>query len=209
MAASITPLGNRIPASHWLQVDLATPRASAAAYIFSPASCRSRDRFRANMPYNRSRWISDILDLGTGMSEISSTPPSDLMQKRRELQARVSTEALACLLGNTRLGAAPSRARLRESRSLNKNCQFSVETILRVNALNCQMAIGSISSLGSTCLGMPIIRIPLPAYYPPSFAQIQPKSATSFSWSDSLLPIQPEYTHLHGLSPCKEKGSAN
>ena len=35
--------------------------------------------------------------------------------------------------------AAPIRARLRSGRSGVKNCQFSVETILRVNALNCQI----------------------------------------------------------------------
>ena len=62
-------------------------------------------------------------------------------KKRRELQVRVPSEALACPYRNTRLGAAPSWARLREPHSCTiEKCQFSDGTILRVNALNCQIA---------------------------------------------------------------------
>ena len=54
--------------------------------------------------------------------------------------------------------AAPIQARLRSGRFGVKNCQFSVETVLRVNALNC---LDGYWSFISSCRGMRMICIPM------------------------------------------------
>lgn len=54
--------------------------------------------------------------------------------------------------------AAPIRARFRSGRFGVKNCQFSVETVLRVNALNCLYGYWYFISF---CRGMRTICIPM------------------------------------------------
>lgn len=134
IAASISALGKRLPDSHWLQVDLQTPRVSAATYIFSPDCCRNRFRLDAKIAQRQSRWRVLDFVFRAGMAESGIRA-----EKKARTPTRVSTEALACPYRNTKL--KPRQwARLRSGRLGIKNCQFSVETILRVNALNCQIS---------------------------------------------------------------------
>ncbi len=134
IAASISALGKRLPDSHWLQVDLQTPRVSAATYIFSPDCCRNRFRLDAKIAQRQSRWRVLDFVFRAGMAESGIRT-----EKVARTPTRVSTETLACPYRNTKL--KPRQwARLRSGRLGIKNCQFSVETILRVNALNCQIS---------------------------------------------------------------------
>jgi len=136
MSASFSGEGKVRPLSHWQRADLVIPKSSATAFRGSLRASRHPRNRRAKWR----RMLNCFLASGMTISQVgicaglewrrkAVSSHRSPKRKRRELQARASTEGPRSPCAKHKTGSRAQRARLRVLASHKENSRFSVEAI--------------------------------------------------------------------------------